>query len=109
MADGRGVVKRIAAERIEILYRAAVDAFPKDMELSREYISMLEEIGRHYKVKIPKGIAAKVCKHCSAPLIEGVNSEIRIIAKDKRIIYRCKKCGSTNSLPFSKPIKGKKS
>ena len=102
MAEARGTVRKIAAERIEILYGAAVRAFPKDKELSRGYIRTLEEIGRHYKVRIPKEIAARICKHCSAPLIDGLNSQIRVIAREKRIIYRCKTCGSTNSLAFAK-------
>jgi len=94
-------VRKIAAERIEILHEAAVRAFPKDKELSRVYIKTLEEIGRHYKVRIPPRVAAQICKGCSLPLVEGQNLEIRVIAAQKRRIYRCKLCGKTNSLAFS--------
>ena len=66
----------------------------------RAYIKLLEEIGRHYKVKIGKEMAARICKKCLQPLIEGVNSQMRIIAKEKRIIYRCSECKGTNSLAF---------
>ncbi len=107
MPEARGVIRKVAAERIEILYDAAVRAFPEDRELSEGYIRLLEEIGRHYKVKIGKRIAAQICKRCSQPLIEGTNSQIRIIAKDKRIIYRCIVCGGTNSLAFKDPTKMK--
>ena len=100
MAEVRGTVRKIAAERIEVLYEAAVRTYPKDKDLSKGYIKMLEEIGRHYKVKIPSEIAAHICKECSLPLIEGVNSQTRVIAKEKRIIYRCVGCKSTNSLAF---------
>jgi RNase P subunit RPR2 len=98
--EARGLVRKVAAERIEILYGAAARAFPKDKELSRGYIKTLEEIGRHYKVRIPKGIAAQICKKCSLPLVEGQNLEIRVVAREKRRIYRCRSCGSTNSLGF---------
>ena len=94
MADARGVARKIAAERIDVLYGAAVRAFPKDKELSRGYIKLLEEIGRHYKIRIPKGTAARLCKVCALPLIEGQNLEIRVIAREKRLIYRCKACGA---------------
>jgi RNase P subunit RPR2 len=100
--EARGVARNVAAERIEILYDAAVRTFPKDKNLAREYIGILEEIGRHYKVRIPKEIAARICKKCSIPLIEGVNSQTRIIARDKRIIYRCLGCKGTNSLSFGR-------
>jgi RNase P subunit RPR2 len=101
MAESRGIVRKIAAERIEILYGAAVRAFPSDRDLSKSYITTLEEIGRHYKVRIPKGMAARICKSCSTPLIEGVNLQVRVIAADKRTIYRCAQCGNTNSLAFA--------
>lgn len=101
MAEARGTVRKIAAERIEILYGAAVRAFPKGKEISSGYIRTLEEIGRHYKVRIPKDIAAGICKNCSLPLVEGQNLEIRVIAGQRRRIFRCKTCGKTNSLDFT--------
>jgi RNase P subunit RPR2 len=100
MPEARGVIRKIAAKRIEILYDAAVKVYPKDQQLAKDYIKLVLEIGRHYKVKIPKRIAAMICKTCSLPLIEGVNSQTRVIAKEKRIIYRCTDCGETNSLVF---------
>lgn len=100
MAEGRGVIRKIAAERIEILYAASVKAFPKDPALAKSYIKLLLEIGRHYKVRVPSETAAKICKKCSLPLISGVNTQTRIIAKEKRIIYRCSACQNTNSLAF---------
>jgi RNase P subunit RPR2 len=101
MPEARGVIRKVAAERIEILYAAAVRASPTDPELSKSYIRLLEEIGRHYKVRIQKEMAARICKTCNSPLIDGLNLEIRVIGKEKRKIYRCKSCGSTNSLSFS--------
>ena len=100
MAEARGTVRKIAAERIDILYDAAVRAFPRDKDLSRGYIKLLEEIGRHYKVRIPKEMAAVICKSCTLPLIAGQNLEIRVLAGQKRKIYRCKICKDTNSLGF---------
>ena len=75
--------------------------YPKDQELSKDYIKLLEEIGRHYKVRIPKAMAAHICKRCNLPLIEGLNVETRIIAREKRRIYRCRSCGSANSVAFA--------
>lgn len=102
MPEARGVIRKIAAERVSILFDAAVKTYPKDKELSRNYIKLLLEIGRHYKVRISPEIAAHVCKKCSLPLLDGVNAEIRVLARQKRAVYRCKTCGSTNSLDFKK-------
>ena len=102
MAEVRGAIRKVAAERISILYDASVRAFPEDKERSKEYIKTLEEIGRHYKVRIPKEIAACICKKCALPLIEGENLVIRVLARQGRRIYRCSVCGKTNSLAFKK-------
>jgi RNase P subunit RPR2 len=101
--EARGVVRKVAAERIEVLYDAAVRAYPMDKELSRGYIRLLEEIGRHYKVRIGKEMAAGICKRCSQPLVAGHNLELRVIAAEKRRVYRCRDCRAVNSLPF--PVK----
>jgi RNase P subunit RPR2 len=100
MPEARGLIRKISAERIEILYAAAVKAYPKETGLARGYIKLLLEIGRHYKVRIPAEMGAHICKECYLPLIEGLNCEQRVIAKEKRIIYRCKNCRSVNSLAF---------
>ena len=102
MAEARGIVRKVAAERIDILYEAAVKAFPTDPELAKSYIRLLGEIGRHYKVRIDKEMAAHICKKCAAPLVEGLNLDVRVIAREKRRLYRCRECGTTNSLSFGK-------
>ena len=107
MPEARSLIRKIAQERIEILYDAAVRVYPKDQELAKEYIKLLEEIGRHYKVRIPKATAAHICKKCNAPLIEGQNLEVRVLAGQNRRIYRCKVCRSTNSLSFEKQVGAK--
>ncbi|MDE1866011.1 MAG: hypothetical protein KGH94_05245 [Candidatus Micrarchaeota archaeon] len=102
MPEARGAIRKIASERIEILYNTAVKVYSSDQGLAGEYIRLLLEIGRHYKVKIPKEMAARICKKCQLPLVEGGNLEIRVLAKQRRRIYRCKSCGSVNSLAFRK-------
>ena len=100
MAEGRGVIRKVATERIEILYNAAVKAYPKDPQLATGYVKLLLEVGRHYKVRLQRETASHICKSCIAPLIEGLNLEVRVLAGQKRRIYRCKTCGKTNSLAF---------
>ncbi len=97
------MIRKVAAERIEILYDAAVRTYPNDQELSKGYIKLLLEIGRHYKIRITKEMAAHICKKCSLPLVSGMNLQTRVLAKEKRYIYRCSGCGTSNSLDF-KPL-----
>ncbi len=102
MSEGRGLVRKVAAERMEILYSAAVKAYPEDAKLSKERIKLILEIGRHYKAKIPVEMAVHICKRCCLPLIEGRNLEVRVIASQGRSIYRCRVCGSVSSMAFGK-------
>jgi ribonuclease P protein subunit RPR2 len=103
--NGKGIARKIAKERMTILYQKAMDTFPKDSSLSKEYIKNIKQISNHYKVTLSPEMRAGICKKCMLPLIHGDNLEIRVLAKQKRLIYRCKKCGSTNSFPISSAIK----
>jgi ribonuclease P protein subunit RPR2 len=101
VADGKGVVKKIAKERMAILYELAKQELHKDTTLSRDYIKTLRLISEHYKVRPDQHQKAQTCKHCDLPLIPGDNAETRVIAAQKRILYRCKSCGRANTLRFS--------
>jgi RNase P subunit RPR2 len=100
VADPKSAVRNVARERIEILYELSRDEFKKDKALSKNYISTLIKISQHHKVRLDPKMKAMICKHCKLPLIEGENAQIRIIASQKRKIYRCKICGHTNTLKF---------
>jgi RNase P subunit RPR2 len=54
------------------------------------------EIGRHYKVSLPRGIKNHICTGCGAILVHGSNCSVRISSGN--VIYKCGECGKTKRL-----------
>lgn len=99
-AKGSNVVRKVAKERIAILYKLAKENLHKEDSLSIEYIKNLRRISEHYKIRLDPEMKVSICKNCNLPLIPGDNAQLRIIGKEKRRVYRCKTCGRTNSQSF---------
>lgn len=83
--------KEIAKERIETLFEEAEKSFKIHPERSNRYVELARKIGMKLKVKIPKELKRKFCKHCNSYLKPGVNLKIR--NHKGRMIYECLKCG----------------
>ena len=82
---------KIAAERIEILFKEAEKAFKKNPERSNRYIGIARKISMKTKTKIPSELKRKFCKNCKKYLMPGVNLRVRM-SKGK-VIYNCLNCG----------------
>ncbi len=91
--------KRIAAERIEILFHQAKKAFKSSPYLSDRYITLARKISMKYKVPIPKKYKKLFCKKCYKFLQPGKTLKARV--KNKTLIYHCSNCGFTKRYPFS--------
>ncbi len=102
MAKSR-LVQRIAEERIEDLYKAALERFnaadQESISLGRRYIKRAKEISMHYKVPLSKRIKGSVCKECGNLMIPGVNCKVIIASSKGYIINRCV-CGGENHIIY---------
>ncbi len=87
----RKFIKERANTWIHELILLAKDAeLKKEKDLEREYVKLMLEISKHYKVKIPE--KRYICKKCQSVLIPGVNSTIRI--RKGKVIVKCLNCGN---------------
>jgi ribonuclease P protein subunit RPR2 len=94
MQDNRkALVKKIADERISILFGVAEDAIKKDLSISHRYVTELRQISTHYKVKIPKKMKNQICTRCNLLLYPGITSKVRMVSSQHYIAYVCNKCG----------------
>ena len=84
--------KEIARERIKILFEQADLRFKENADLSDRYVFLARKIAMKYKVKIPRELKRRFCKHCFKFLVPGVNSRVRN-TNGKMVIYcfSCKK------------------
>lgn len=99
MIKDKNSQKKIAIERIEILFREAEDSFKKNPNLSNRYVQIARNIAMKVNLKIPRTLKKKYCSHCYSYLKTGINARIR--TRNKMLIIYCFKCKKYTKLPFS--------
>ena len=100
MSDKRSLVNSVARERIELLFGLAEEEAVKNPKLSSSYISLLEKISTHYKVKLPMDMKNRICKACSIILVPGLNCKVVIASSVGFVVYRCNKCGAEHHIRY---------
>ncbi|HLC37227.1 MAG TPA: ribonuclease P [Candidatus Nanoarchaeia archaeon] len=90
--------KKLALERIEILFKEAESNLKKHPERSHKYVKLARKIAMKFNLRIPHQLKRKFCKHCCKYLKPGVNSKVRI--HKSRIIIYCKECRKYTRIPL---------
>src|SRR3989344_4539174 len=83
-------IKRESLEKIKTLFSESRIQFSKNPSLSNRYIHLAREIAMKFKVRIPRELKRKFCKHCYHYLVPGKNCRVRI--HKSRVIYYCNNC-----------------
>jgi len=87
----KGYIKNRASQWINELIENAIEMEREDnLRLEKRYISLILDISRHYKIRIPN--KRYICKNCKSYLIPGKNAIVRI--RKGRIIIKCMRCGN---------------
>jgi RNase P subunit RPR2 len=94
MERKKGIVERIANERVAILFSMAEKCIATEPELSASYVNILEHIMKHYHLKPDSRLKGRICKHCHVVLVPGFNCTVRIRSSSKIVAYTCSKCKS---------------
>lgn len=92
--------RKIARERIEILFKLAEKEFKKNPERSRGYVALARKIGLRYNVRLKKGQKSKFCKRCNSLLIPGYSAKVELDPKTKTIIIKCIECNKVYRKPY---------
>ena len=89
--------KKIAADRIAILFQEAKEIFSKDKSLANRYVTLARKIAMKTKSRIPLELKRQFCKHCYGYLMPGVNSRVRTRAG--KVIISCLDCKKFMRIP----------
>ncbi len=93
MQNRKKYMRRIARERIEILYDLALrEARGGDEELSRRYVEHILNLSRKYNVRLPREMKRSICKECHTILIPGRTAQVRL--KKGKVVVKCLRCGN---------------
>ena len=88
----------IAIERIQELFNQAELRFKKSPELANRYVYIARKIAMKFKVKIPKELKRRFCKHCYNYMVPSVNCRVRLT--QKKVVYSCLNCKKFMRFPY---------
>jgi ribonuclease P protein subunit RPR2 len=92
--------KKIAKERIAILFCRAGEFFPEDPLLSDRCVALARNISMRHRVRIGRLQRKQFCRHCYRFLVPGQNVRVRI-ARGK-VVMTCLSCGRQMRIPVKK-------
>ncbi|MBW2982425.1 ribonuclease P [Candidatus Woesearchaeota archaeon] len=98
-----GKQRELVLERIEILFKEAKTAFKKDPKRADRYVKLARELAMKYKVRIPRELKRRFCKHCNSYLVPSKN--VRIRTRNKKVVYYCLNCKNYMRFPYLKEKK----
>ena len=92
--------KKIAKERITLLFQQAEQVFPKNPERANRYVALARKIAMKVNLSMPKKYKRKFCKHCYAYLQPGINSTSR--TREGKLVIYCRNCKKYTRIPIKK-------
>ncbi|MDR2944719.1 MAG: ribonuclease P [Methanosarcinales archaeon] len=90
--------KKIAEERIVILFGLAEQNFKTHPERTARYIELARTIGMRYRVRLTRGQKRRICKHCYSYLVPGNNCRVRL--SGGTVQTTCFSCGQLSRYPY---------
>lgn len=92
--------KKIARERIEILFEEAEKNFPKNKRRADRYVELARKIAMRYRVGIPERYRRKFCEECYSYIKPGVNCKVEVDNDEKTVKWKCDECGHVKRYPY---------
>lgn len=83
--------KKIAKERISVLFCRAAEFFPFDPDTSDRCVALARKISMRHRVRIDRPQKRQFCRHCYRFLVPGENVRIRITRG--KVVMTCLSCG----------------
>jgi len=95
------MVRRIAEERIEILFNLAVETRRKEPALAQRYVDLARKIGARAKVRLPTRYRRLVCRHCKSLVVPGCTLRVRVKpGRSRHVALACLRCGTVTRIPL---------
>jgi ribonuclease P protein subunit RPR2 len=102
-------IKRIAKQRIQILFLQARKVSKTDPKLAEQYVKSARRIAMAAKIRLPTEFRRQTCKNCNALLVQGYNCRVRIKQKrEPHVVITCLNCVNQTRIIFGKKKEEKK-
>jgi len=100
----KGTERRIALERIGILFRLAErQALGGNLGRANRYTALAAKIGMRYNVQVPAAFKRRYCRACHAYLLPPVSARVRV--GRGHVIVTCLGCGAVQRVPYRREQK----
>lgn len=96
--------KKIAKERISVLFAQARQAFAEHPERSNRYVGLARKIAMRQRVRIDRELRRQFCHHCYAFLVPGRNMRVRV--HRGHVVVTCGSCNRKMRYRVVKPDAG---
>lgn len=93
-------MRRLAAERIDILLDRAKRTVRGAPDLARRYVWLARRIGMRYLLPLGARRRRSICTHCHLPMVHGQTARVRI--KRGKVVRTCLSCGTIIRLPLAR-------
>jgi ribonuclease P protein subunit RPR2 len=102
--SSQGAARKLARERIAILFTRAAEFFPSDPLASDRCVELARRIAMRQRVRIDRTLRRQFCRHCHRFLVPGRNVRVRI--HHRRVVITCSGCGRQMRIPLGSRHEG---
>ena len=95
------VTKKIARDRIEVLFEQAQRAFADHPERSDRYVELARRIAMRQRIRMDLGFRRRFCHHCYAFLVPGRNMRVRV--HRGTVVVTCHSCNKKSRYRVVRP------
>lgn len=92
--------KKIARERIALLFTRAGEFFPDDPLVSDRCVALARRISMRHRVRIDRVYRRQFCRFCHRYLVPGKNARVRITRG--KVVITCLSCKRQVRIPVKK-------
>jgi ribonuclease P protein subunit RPR2 len=95
------VIKKIAHERIGILFEQALLSFSLYPERSNRYVDIARRIAMRQRIRIDRKFRRQYCHHCYSFLVPGKNMRVRVHRGN--VVVTCHSCNKKTRYHVVRP------
>jgi ribonuclease P protein subunit RPR2 len=92
--------KKIARDRVTMLFTQARKAFFTHPERSHRYVELARRIAMRQRIRIGREFRQQYCRHCSSFLVPGSTSRVRV--HGGYVVVTCLCCGNRRRYPVGR-------
>jgi len=98
--------RRIAGERIDVLFNLAERVFPYSPDLANRYVEIALAVQQKARIRLPRKWKRRYCRKCHSFLVPGVNARVRL--RNGHVVIKCLECGHISRYPYIREQKIKR-